>query len=160
MSTRQNSLSRIFSLNTLVKNNNKNSKLQYFSANNYSRPSKNRFNSNKKILMQGIENIPSFKIKTNKNNRKNKISFTNRLNTKNSTSSKQRFYNPDTKIDSKEIINNIKQQFISRYNGIFYDDTISPFYNYNDQYSFYDFYKLLFYNSLRKAFLKYFLKNR
>ena len=142
MSTRQNSLSRIFSLNTLVKNNNKNGKLQYFSANNYIRPSKNRFISNKKILMQGIENIPSFKIKTNKNNRKNKISFTNRLNTKNSTSSKQRFYNPDTKIDSKEIINNIKQQFISRYNGIFYDDTISPFYNNNDQYSFYDYYTI------------------
>ena len=143
MSIRQNSLSRIFSLNTLVKNNSKNSKLQYFSANNYNRPSRSRLNSNKKIFMQGIENFPSYKIKTNKNNRKNQISFTNRLNTKNSVSSKQRFYNPDTKIDSKEIINNVKQQFISRYNGIFYDDTISLFYNNNnDQYSFYDYYTI------------------
>jgi hypothetical protein len=83
MSIRQNSYSRI-SLNTLNKNNSKNSKIQYFSAYpNYS-PTKSRRITNRRgsIYLQRMESVSSNKFRSYNTKRNSKMILTKSTNKK------------------------------------------------------------------------------
>ena len=147
MSIRQNSLSRVSSLNTFNKNSSRNSKQQYLSANPFYSPTKSRKLTNKKsvVYMQRLESISSNKFKSYKIKRHSKISISslNSLIKQKKVKHKQRFYYPEKKNDLKSIIKSIKRQFIYKYDNIYHNDNLDLFYNNNnDEYLLYDYYMI------------------
>ena len=148
MSIRQNSLSRLSSVNTFNKNSNKNSSINsrhhIFSANAYYSPTKRRKMSNRKgkINFQKLESFSPNMFKSYNKKRISQLSFTSILKQK-KTEHKKIFYNPEANSDLKSILKNIKLQFKNKYNNIYYLDNIIYDYNNNNnnqQYLFSDYY--------------------
>ena len=135
MSIKKNSLSLASSLNTFIKNTSKNSRHFYFSLNNYS-PIKNKFNSNKRLFMQGNESSISNKNRNYKTNPKGKHSI-HSLFSKDKDSNKKRFYYREKLIDFDLLVKDIKRRFFKKYNGIINYNT---FYAFNNQYTYFSYY--------------------
>ncbi len=138
MSLRKNSLSIASSLNTIIKNNSKNSRHLYFSINNYT-PIRHKFNSKRKSILQGSESSTSNKFKNSKTNNKRRFSNPS-LFLKKKESPKHIFYNPSKKIDFKILVKSIKKNFFNKYNGIYYDNTIYSFNSNMNQYTYFSYY--------------------
>ena len=150
MSIRQNSLSRLSSVNTFNKNSNKNSSINsrhhIFSANAYYSPTKRRKMSNRKgqINFQRLESFSPNMFKSYNKKRISQLSFTSILKQK-KTEHKKIFYNPEANSDLKSILKNIKLQFKNKYNNVYYLDNIIYDYNNNNnnqQYLFSDYYAI------------------
>ena len=150
MSIRQNSLSRLSSVNTFNKNSNKNSSINsrhhIFSANAYYSPTKRRKMSNRKgqINFQRLESFSPNMFKSYNKKRISQLSFTSILKQK-KTEHKKIFYNPETNSDLKSILKNIKLQFKNKYNNIYYLDNRIYDYNNNNNnqhYLFSDYYAI------------------
>ena len=123
MSNRQNSLSRLSSINTFIKNSSKTSKHLFFSQNINYNPSKSRKISHQKgLVFFQRESISSNKYKSYNRKRVSKLSAASIL--KKKRDYKQIFYNQDIKLDLKSIKKSINLQFKNKYNNIYYMDNI------------------------------------
>ena len=138
MSLRKNSISIASSLNTIIKNNSKNSRHLFFSISNYT-PIRHKFHSKRKLNLQGSESSTSNKFKNSKTNKKRRFSNPS-LFLKKKESPKHIFYNPSKKIDFKILVKSIKSNFFNKYNGIYYDNTIYSFNSNMNQYTYFSYY--------------------
>lgn len=132
MSIKQNSLSRLSSINTFYKNSSKKSKHQLLSHNiNYS-PSKSRKISNiKGSIVSKRESINSNKFKNYNRKRISQLSSTSIFKVKRDY--KNKFYNKNIKIDLKSIMKSIKLQLNNKYNNIYYIENITNINNNQNQ---------------------------
>ena len=131
MSIRAKSISRKSST-TFNKKSNLSSNRQLFSGYSFYNKTKSRITSPLKhsSTVQRMDSINSNKIKSPKIYRKSTMVLTNFFKRK-KMEQIQRFYNPSIKYNLKLILKNIRNQFVTKYNGIYYPNYIEIFNNDN-----------------------------